>query len=194
MTTDTAPRVTRRDVSLVRHTLYRLTAFQKLVCAVAIGVGMAAAWLLGKKILAFGDEIDYGSLQMLGEQNLALLQEYNPFFWWGAAVAVALLILYLLIGFVAATQRRARYRLVSQTTAERLVNHLSPTGRGVLAWSWEDHREPITVGVLQRTLTEMRGGRAARIDLARQHASLFGPTPSSATLTRESPASGPENS
>ncbi|HLR13531.1 MAG TPA: hypothetical protein VK104_07955 [Burkholderiaceae bacterium] len=177
MTTDTVSRVTRQDVSLVRHTLYRRTAVHKLVCAAAISVGIVAAWLLGKEILAFGNEIDYSSLHMLGEQNLALLQEYNPFFWWGIAVAVALLILYLTVGFVAAAQRRARSRLISQETAQQLVPKLSHAGRAVLTWSWEDTREPITVGVLQRTLTEMRGGRAARIALARQHASLLDDAP-----------------
>lgn len=174
MMTDTNAQVTKRDISLIRHTLYRLTAMQKLLSVLIIAIVALGAWVLGKHILAFGDSIDYSALHMLGDQTLGMLNEYNPFFWWGATIIMALIVIYLLAGIVAAMQRRTRSRLVRQPAAQRLVGELSPAGRDVLAWSWENRREPITVGVLQRTLTEMRTGRDRKIDLVNQQTRLFG--------------------
>ena len=50
---------------------------------------------------------------------------------------------------------------------------LSPGAVQVLQWSWQDRREPITVGVLQRTQRQLQNGRAARIELAERHAALL---------------------
>src|SRR5699024_1981897 len=158
---------------LVRRALRRLTAAQKLLCAVVILIAALVWWTAVTALLAYGKEIDYSGLQALGTRTVNLLQQYNPFFWWGLVALVTLLAIYLLYGFVAATQRNVRGKLVTSTTVQQLGTQLSPGGLQVFGWAWENRREPITVGVLQRTLAEMRGGRAARISLVRQHQAIL---------------------
>lgn len=185
MNADTDLLVTRQDVALLRRTLRHLTAAQKLLCVIAAIVTAFIGVSLLRWLLEFGRGIDYSGLQFLGNQTIAFLQQYNPFFWWGIAILCLLLLLYILYGFVAAMQRSVRGKLVRQDTAERLIQQLSPGGRAVLAWAWQDRRNPITVGVLQHALSEMRSGRAGKITLARQHALLL-------QADAKAPASPPE--
>src|SRR5690554_4263318 len=111
MNPDTDLQVTRRDVTLVRRTLHHLTAAQKITCAVVIVITALIWWSLLKRLLTFGRSIDYSGLHALGAQTVALLQQYNPFFWWGIVILATLLIIYILYGFVASTQRRVRQKL-----------------------------------------------------------------------------------
>lgn len=158
---------------MVRRTLRHLTAAQKLLCAVVVIITALIWWSLLNRLLAFGRAIDYSGLHALGAQTVALLQQYNPFFWWGVVALCTLLIVYLVYGFVAGTQRRVRRKLLTRDTVERLATQLSDSGRAVLDWAWQDRRDPISVGVLQLTLAEMRSGRAQKISLARQHDALL---------------------
>lgn len=174
MNPDTTLQVTRGDVALIRRTLRRLTATQKLTCIVTIVVAGSVWWVLLKRLLAFGRSIDYSSSQnFLGAQAATLLQQYNPFFWWGVVVLITLLIIYILYGFIARTQQHVRRRLLTRPVVEQLAAQLSESGREVLNWAWQDRRDPISVGTLQHTLTEMRNGRAGKITLARQHNTLL---------------------
>lgn len=166
---------TRQDTRAVRSVLNHLTAGQKLVALAGVVIVAWVWWKLINWLLAFGDGIDYSGLQAMGTRTVDLLQHYNPFFWWGLVALVTLILLYLVYGFVAATQRHVRTRMISHRTAQDLVQRLSPGGREVLAWAWQDRRHPVTIGVLQRTLAELRSNRAAKITLARQHAQLLDP-------------------
>ncbi len=176
---------TSQDRALFRNTLLKLTAAQKIICAVVIVV-VALIWYdLLNRLVAFGQNIDYSGLHALGVQTLALLNQYNPFFWWAVVALCTLIIAYFLYGFVRSTQRAARARLVKEETVSELVSQLSEPAREVLRWAWQDRRDPITVGDLQRAYAEVRSGRAAKIALARRHAAILGATPPAAT--------GPEN-
>lgn len=161
------------DRALLRNTLLKLTATQKIICAVVIVV-VALVWYdLLNRLVAFGRTIDYSGLLALGVQAVALLQQYNPFFWWAVVGLGTLIIAYFLYGFVRSTQRAARNRLVNEETVVMLATELSQPGREVLRWAWQDRRDPISVGDLQRAYTEMREGRAAKITLARRHAAAL---------------------
>ncbi|HUG57292.1 MAG TPA: hypothetical protein VL002_03550 [Candidimonas sp.] len=164
---------TRQDTALLRNTLLKLTATQKITCIVVIAL-VALIWYdLLNRLVAFGRDIDYGGLHALGVQAIALLKQYNPFFWWAVVALCTLIIAYFVYGFVQSTQRRIRMKQVSETTIAMLAHELSDPALEVLRWVWHDRRNPITVGDLQRTLHELRWGRAAKITLARRHTTLI---------------------
>lgn len=191
MNSDTLLQVTHRDVALVRRTLRHLTATQKLISAVAIVITALAWWFVLKRLLVFGQGIDYSGLHALGAQTVTLLQHYNPFFWWGIIILITLLIIYILYGFIARAHRRVQRKLVTRAVVEQLATQLSEAGREVLNWVWQDRRNPVTVGVLQHTLAEMRSDRASKITLARQHDALLR-TPQDPAPTRKTVAIPPE--
>lgn len=165
------------DRALLRSTLLKLTAAQKIVCVVVIAV-VALVWYdLLNRLVAFGRGIDYEGLHALGVQAITLLKQYNPFFWWAVVALCTLIIAYFLYGFVQSTQRRVRAKLVSDDTVRMLATELSPPAREVMRWSWYDRREPITVGDLQRCAAELRSGRHAKILLARRHEAALSEVP-----------------
>ncbi|HEY9278661.1 MAG TPA: hypothetical protein VIP51_01190 [Eoetvoesiella sp.] len=167
---------TRHDDLVLRSTLLKLTASQKILCTVVIAV-VALVWYdLLNKLVAFGDTLDYSGLHAFGVQAVEFIKRYNPFFWWAVVVLCTVIIAYLLYGFVQSTQRKVRGKLVTSDTLSTLVDQLSEPALEVLRWVWDDHRHPITVGVLQRTATELRNRRASKINLAREHAALLDPS------------------
>ncbi len=173
--TNTNLTVTKNDVAIVRRTLYTLTATQKIVSIIVITATIAACLALVRALLQFGQSINYSGLQALGEQTVSMLQQYNPFFWWAVSALAVLILVYIAYGIVASTQRQVKSKIVSNETISRLGSQLSEGGREVLLWVWDQQRDPITVGVLQNTLSEMRSGRAQKISLARLHAQSIKP-------------------
>ncbi len=166
---------TRNDDAVLRNTLLKLTASQKILCTVVVAV-VALVWYdLLNKLVVFGDTLDYSGLHAFGVQAVEFIKRYNPFFWWAVVVLCTIIIAYFLYGFVQSTQRKVQGKLVEADTLATLVDQLSEPAKEVLRWVWEDHRHPITVGVLQRTSRELRSRRASKIDLARQHAALLDP-------------------
>jgi len=164
---------TARDSAILRSTLLKLTATQKIVCTVVVAV-VALVWYdLLNRLIAFGDRIDYSGLHVLGVQAVEFLQRYNPFFWWAVVVLCTLIIAYFLYGFVQGSQRRVKKKLVQADTFTELIEQLSDPAKEVLRWAWHDRSHPVTVGVLQRTAAELRSGRAGKIELSRQHAALL---------------------
>src|SRR5690606_33761138 len=147
---------TGQDRALMRNALLKLTAVQKIICAAVIIVTALIWYDLLKRLVAFGRGIDYGGLHALGGQAIALLKQYNPFFWWAVVALCTLIIAYFLYGFVQAMQRRVRAKMVGEETIQMLASQLSEPALEVLRWSWLDRREPITVGDLQRAAAALR--------------------------------------
>jgi hypothetical protein len=167
---------TSQDHSLLRTTLLKLTATQKILCIVVVAI-VALIWYdLLNRLVEFGRGIDYSGLHALGVEAIALIQQYNPFFWWAVVALCTLIIAYFLYGFVQSTRQSARAKLVDESTIAMLSGRLSDPALEVLRWAWFDTRRPINVGDLQRAAAELRNGRAAKIDLARSHAALLGVT------------------
>ncbi len=186
MNSETRPTI-RQDRTLLRSTLLRLTATQKLLCAVGV---LAVAWLwyvVAGRILAFGRSLDYDGLQAFGPQATALLKQYSPFFWWALVIALTLIIAYFLYGLVQSSQRAIRLRIVSTDTVRALARQLSPEGREVLLWAWRDRREPLRIGDLQRAHAELGAGRHGKIVQAREHAALL-ESPDAAPASMQEPA------
>lgn len=180
---------TPQDTAVLRSTLLKLTATQKILCTVVVAVVVIVWYDLLNRMVAFGDEIDYSGLQALGGEAIAFLQRYNPFFWWALVALCTLIIAYLLFGFVQASRQRVRAKIVSAGTFQTLVAQLSEPARDVLRWAWQDRSQPVTVGVLQRTADELRSGRAGKILLSRQQAQLLD-EPGAAAAASGRPAEG----
>ena len=181
-------RASAQDQTALRSTLLQLTATQKILCTVVVAV-VAIVWYdLLNRLVAFGDRVDYSGLQALGGDAVAFLQRYNSFFWWALVALCTLIIAYLLVGFVQASRERVQAKIVTAETFQALVAQLSEPARDVLRWAWQDRSQPVTVGVLQRTATELRSGRAGKIDLSRQQASLLDEPARAAALPPASPA------
>jgi hypothetical protein len=188
----------RYDAALLRNTLFRLTATNKIICVAVVVIVALIGYRLLKRMIEFGQGLDYSGLFALGPQAVTLLQQYNPFFWWAIAVLCALIIAYFLYGFVLSMQRQARLKLVDEDTIATLSAQLSDPAKAVLRWTWRDRNHPITVGDLQRTAQELRHARADKIVLAQRHAELLNirhahdivtPTiPPTATVTESSPS------
>ena len=168
MKTDNAQIPTPSDSQTLRNTLFKLCATATIVCAVIIVAVVIIWWDLLNRLISFGRGLDYSGLQALSIQNLALIKQYNPFFWWTVVGIISLIIAYLLHGFVQAVMRRNRQRIVDESTIAHLARILSRPARDVILWAWPDQRNPLTVGDLQRAHGEMRSGRYSKMQLAQQ--------------------------
>lgn len=161
---------TRHDDTVLRSALLKLTATQKISCTVVIAV-VALVWYdLLNRLMNFGHGIDYAGLHAFGPQAIEILQQYNPFFWWGVVALCTLIIAYFLYRFIRSSQQKVQGKLVSAEMFGEIVRQLSEPAREVLRWAWVDRRNPVSVGDLQRTARELRARRAAKISLAREHA------------------------
>jgi len=167
------PQPTRADAALLRNTVLKLTAATRIFTVGVVIVAALIWWSLLHRVIAFGKGLDYSGLQALGGQVVTLVEQYNPFFWWAIVALCTLIIAYFLYGFVEAMNRRASARRVSADIVAVLASRLSPAAVQVVHWSWQNRREPITVGVLQRAQRELQSGRAAQIELAERHAALL---------------------
>ncbi|HUH88242.1 MAG TPA: hypothetical protein VL003_09355 [Pusillimonas sp.] len=167
---------TPQDHAILRSTLLKLTATQKILCTVVVAVVALVWYVLLNRLVAFGARMDYSGLQVLGAEATAFLQRYNAFFWWALVALCTLIIAYFLVGFVQSRRQHVRGKIVSADTFQALAGQLSEPAREVLRWAWQDRSRPVTVGVLQHAAAELRSGRAAKIVLARQQAQILGAT------------------
>ena len=167
------PQPTRADAALLRNTVLKLTAATRIFTVAVVIIVALVWWPLLHKIVAFGTHLDYSGLDAFGAQVAALVKQYNPFFWWAVVALCTLIIAYFLYGFVGSMNRRASARRVDADIVAGLASRLTAPALQVLQWSWQNRREPISVGVLQRALRELQYGRAARIQLAEQHAAIL---------------------
>jgi len=179
------PQPTRADVALLRNTVLKLTAATRVFSVAVVLLTVLVWWFLLHRLIDFGKGLDYSGLEALGPRIMTFAQQYNPFFWWAIVALCTLIIAYFLYGFVQAMNRRASARRVDADQVAVLASRLSASAVQVLQWSWQNRREPITVGVLQHALRELGNGRAARIELAERHAALL--ETAAAQPSRETP-------
>lgn len=165
-TETTLPNPTVKDRLAIHQTILRLTAFYKTIVA-AVVVVVAVIWLtLIKRILYFGRTLDYSGLEALGI-DAVLIKQYTPFFWWTVVVIFSLILSHFLFRFVQYTRQRASQKIITDKDLQNLLKTISPAATHVLAWSWENRRHPITVGVLQQTTSQLGANRYSLICLAK---------------------------
>lgn len=163
---------TVKDRLTIHQTILRLTAVYKGIAGVVVAA-VALVWLtVISRILHFGRTLDYSGLEALGI-DAKLINQYNPFFWWTVVVICTLLITYFLFNFVQYTRRLASQKIVNQDDIKQLLKKISPAATHVVAWSWENRRHPITVGVLQQSTAQLAANRYALICLAHEQTQLI---------------------
>lgn len=158
---------------MLRTLLLKLTATQKIIAAAVVTIVVLIWYDLLNRLLAFGDAIDYAALHMLGAEGSALLQRYNPFFWWAMVVLCTIIIAYFLYLFVQNTARRARLRVIDEHSVSRLCQSLSAPALDVLLWAWQDRSEPLRIQDLQRARDELRAHRATKIQQANRQLAML---------------------
>lgn len=158
---------------MLRRILLKLTATSRILAA-ALVVVVALLWYDAlNRLLAFGNGIDYAGNHIVGAEATALLQRYNPYFW-GALVAFgSLLLAYLTWLTVRAILARARLRPVDPASFQQLADHLSGATLDVLLWAWQTRDEPLRVGDLMLTRTELSAGRAGRLHRAAEQLAVL---------------------
>lgn len=171
MTTSNAPRL--RDRHALHKTIWRYTLISRVTAAAVVVIVALLWWAAIKKVVHFGSTRDYAVFDTLGPEILTWVERYNPFFWWGLVIICSIFVAYFLYVFVVFVHRRSQLTPISASSIEDLLGELQPGSREVLAWVWNDRREPITVGVLQRTVQALRQGRYEQITLSRAHARLL---------------------
>ncbi|HUH40427.1 MAG TPA: hypothetical protein VL024_06105 [Castellaniella sp.] len=163
----------RQDHALLRSAVFKLSASRRIIVAVVI-VAVVLAWYdLLNRMLAFGDGIDYAGLHVVGAEATALLQQYNPFFWWAVVALCTIIIAYFLYLFARASMRQARLRPVDAMTFARLSDGLSLPALDVLLWAWRDRDEPLSVGDLQRAREALAADRAGKLQRATQQLAIL---------------------
>ncbi|CAM5205483.1 putative protein OS=Castellaniella defragrans OX=75697 GN=HNR28_002184 PE=4 SV=1 [Castellaniella defragrans] len=157
---------TTQDHLLLGKILLKLTATTKIFSAILVVVVVLAWYDLLNRLLAFGKGIDYAGNHFMGAEASALLQRYNPYFWWALIILCTILIVYLLTLSVRGLANRARLKLVDAGSVTQITDRLSVPALDVLLWAWRERDEPLRVGDLQLASRALRAGRATRLQQA----------------------------
>ncbi|HEX7387170.1 MAG TPA: hypothetical protein VF285_07835 [Castellaniella sp.] len=157
---------TTQDHLLLGKILIKLTATSKILSAILVVVIVLAWYDLLNRLLAFGKGIDYTGNHFMGADASALLQRYNPYFWWALIILCTILILYLLTLAVRAMADRVRLKLVDDGSVTQMTDRLSAPALDVLLWAWRERDEPLRVADLQLASRALRAGRARRLQQA----------------------------
>ncbi|WP_322995866.1 hypothetical protein [Castellaniella sp.] len=166
MTQDAFKTPSPQDSSLLRKTLMRLTAAAKLM-ATAVVVLVVLVWYdLLNRLLAFGNGIDYAGNHVVGTEATALLQRYNPYFWWALVALVTIMLAWLVSLAIRRIMAQARRKTVDDHSFQQLAQQLSAPALDVLLWAWQPQDDPLRVGDLQLAQQELSRGRSARLQQA----------------------------
>jgi hypothetical protein len=163
----------RKDVYLLGNTLLRL-GLPRLIIRLVVTLSVLALLLYcvqgilarGKGWLEFSLHIS-GLNDILGKTVIDFVMQYQKFFWWLIAALMVLFVLSGLMSWLKSSVKRGRAALVPLGEVRKLCAGLSQEALDVLDWVWRDKSNPITIGNIQSTLTQLRSGRQRKLDLAR---------------------------
>lgn len=163
----------RKDVYLLGNTLLRL-GLPRLIIRLVVSLSVLALLLYcvqgilarGKSWLEFSLHIS-GLNDILGKTVIDFVMQYQKIFWWLIAALLVLFVLSGLMSWLKASVKRGRAALVPLAELRKLCAGLSQEALDVLDWVWQDKSNPVTIGNIQSTLTQLRSGRQHKLDLAR---------------------------
>ncbi len=158
----------RTDHALMRSVLLKHTGVSTLACVLLVLISIFIWYALAAKILAFGNSLDFAQFQVAGADTTALLQRYNPYFWWLLVGVITLILARLLYALLRSIILRTRLRAIRSQSFKDLAQQLSPAAIDVLLWAWQTRDEPLRVGDLQQARQELRYGRARKLVQARE--------------------------
>lgn len=163
----------RKDVYLLGNTLLRL-GLPRLIIRLVVTLSVLALLLYcvqgilarGKGWLEFSLHIS-GLNEILGKTVIDFVMQYQKFFWWLIATLLVIFVLSGLMSWLKSSIKRGRAALVPLGEMRKLCTGLSQEALDVLDWVWRDKSNPVTIGNIQSTLTQLRSGRQRKLDLAR---------------------------
>lgn len=151
------------DLKLLRNIVLKLSA-PAIIASAVICVLIAFVWVsIFKRILAFGEGLDYSRLDFFGEHASKLINEFNPYFWWLICILLSFLVIRIAFAIVRFIMHRNRYKIIDQASFNALSNQLSVPALDVLLLAWSDQTEPIRLGDLQQTKSELATGKSIRL-------------------------------
>lgn len=164
----------KKDISLLNKTLFDL-AKPRLLLRLFVVALACALWLwIAQWLLNFGARQDYAFLNQFSTQIVTFLNSINKYIWWGVILIGNLILYFMLYSWISGSIERAGSIVPKQEVIERLINGLSQDGKNVLAWVWQDQREPITIRVLDETRDQLKGPRVQRLAQVEQQRHLLG--------------------
>lgn len=168
MNSNIKPIPTNADHKLLKTLCLKL-ASTSLLLATAITIIIALIWLtVFKKILAFGTGLDFSKYNFFGEQASAIVQNFNPYFWWLVCILATFLVLRIIVQITKTIIQRSNYKPVDDISFEQLRTRLSKPALDVLLWAWSDTDEPLMLGDLQQARKELANGKASRLYKAQE--------------------------
>ena len=168
----------KKDISLLNKTLFDL-AKPRLILRILVVIIACALWfLVAQWLLKFGARQDYAFLDQFNTQIVSFLNSINKYIWWGVILIGNLILYFVLYSWISNSIQRAGSIVPKPEVTRDLINGLSSDGKNVLAWVWQDQREPITIRVLDQTREQLKGDRVQRLAQVDQQRRLLGITPS----------------
>jgi hypothetical protein len=177
MMNPTSPERVRQDCRLIRQTLLKLAVPRLILRAVVIAIAVLIWLYVNSHIFSFGETVQYGFLQPLGQPTIDFLGRINPYIWWALVVIWSLIVFFVVRAWIRSSMDAARVRPVPADTFAQLVPELSDEVVDVMRWCWGTRDEPFTIGDLYRTLAETRSGRINKIAMVREQEALLGAEP-----------------
>lgn len=164
----------KSDLKLIDRTLLNLVKgrFFMLIAISVLVLGLF--YFVAKKILNFGQGLDYSFLNDTAvDMIIEYLDKYDIYFWWAVVIILGLIVLSFLNGLVRQNLNSFAQTNVPMPVVRHLMTRLSPMSLEVLAWVWEDRREPLKIDHIKQLGRELRHGRFSRIEEAREQERLL---------------------
>lgn len=169
-----APGRLRDDVRRLRRTITRLGMPHFIRRLAVLIIGVVVYVLVARWLLDFGESVSYSALGPPDAAVVSILTRANIYIWWLLVVILGLIVFFSLKSAWRNSVLREREVLVPPQEIRALAENLSPPVLDVMRWVWVDHSDPFSLGDLQRTLTEVRGGRIEKTQMAIEQQAILG--------------------
>ncbi len=164
----------REDSRTLRKAIFRLGMPYLVRRLVVVAIGVAIYLVLANAILGFGEGVSYERLGAADSPVVAFLTRINIYIWWVLVVILGVIALFWLKSAWHNGVLRERAMPVPPAEIQVLANTLSAPVLDVMRWVWTDHGDPFSLGDLQSTLAETRGGRIEKIRIAIEQQAVLG--------------------
>ena len=169
-----SPERVREDVRTLRKSIFRLGLPYLLRRVVMVVVGVAIYLLLANAVLGFGEGVSYEKLGAADSPLVSFLTRINMYIWWALVVVLGLIAFFWMKAAWRSGVLRERAVPVPAAEVQALAGSLSAPVLDVMRWVWSDQSDPLSIGDLQRTLAETRGGRIDKIRTVSEQQAVLG--------------------
>lgn len=170
MQTNSRSTTSRDDTRALSATIRKLLLPTRLLQAGVIAAVIIIGIWIAQQIVRLGGMIRYDGLKSLGPEFVRIMNDINPYLWWGVVAILSLIVLSVTRTWLINSEKRSRTVLVSVADIQRLANVLSVDGIQVLRWVWDENADPVTVGDLIATRRQLGSGRVRKLAMAQAQA------------------------